>query len=855
MDRQKNDIKANRTLHTFGFALPHKTDPSQNQKSAISPRIFNIPNMKRLFLLVTLFFAYATAHSQNLSLNELFALCNKPNWDEVNEYMLKKGWEYHESSKGDDTHYNTITWSYEKEYYGDKAKGWFYLYTYEGLPNKISYSFFNKPSYNTIKSGITAAGMKLVDNSIEDNEIITKYGGSNFIVTVRTAKREREEDSYSDNSITAYSVVVIKKAGVYDQDNGLKKTFDDYGNLESEYTLKDGKINGTAKAYYSNGQIKVVSSFINGKKQGNSKEYDESGVLIAEYNYLNGEPNGIYKIYENGKLKITGGLLNGEKNGQFKIYDEESRIDKEYNMKLGLLDGAYTEYYYDEGKLLAKVTGFYANDQKTGLWQTIKIKEKGTELLESHTYVNDEKNGAFKEVSKDSIIFGTYKNGILHGSYKVYRSLTALFLGGLHGDTTNCPLIATGSYNEGQKNGYWKYYSLSKGLIKEGRYYNDLKSGEWKYYFENYVDEKSKPLHYSGKLFLIENYEDGKKSGKETRYAFLERKEVPCDTTGNSSINPLDTCHKMEYQKIFQTAYYKNGDLYGPFEQKDSAGVVTDKGNFINGKKDGIWLESYISTDIDDKKYYTFLRGNYSNGLETGIWEEYVEEDFIYTKYNYANGKLNGKTTNYNRYKKPREVKYFENGQLIKLDIYDSLGVDILRMYEIFDETSYSLKCKKTEYYNDGKASQVYTLKKEDSEKINHNFFELIFNISTGKKSDGNSGYADGEFKLYDNKEKVLIEGAFYKKDKVGVWRYYYYDINVYTEQAFNNNTGDVEKYFTITTGKLFSGKFIQNYENGILKYEFKISDGLREGKSKYYDENGKIVKTEKYEKGILQLK
>ena len=111
------------TLHTFGFAQPHKANPSQNQKSAISPRYFNILHMKRLLLLITLFFACVTAYSQNLSLNELFALCNKPNWDEVNEYMLKKGWEYHESSKGDDTHYNTITWSYEKEYYKDKAKG------------------------------------------------------------------------------------------------------------------------------------------------------------------------------------------------------------------------------------------------------------------------------------------------------------------------------------------------------------------------------------------------------------------------------------------------------------------------------------------------------------------------------------------------------------------------------------------------------------------------------------------------------------------------------------------------------------------------------------------------------------
>ena len=157
MNRQKNDRKANRTLHTFGFAQRHKTDPSQNQKSVIFPRHFNISNMKRLFLLVTLFFTYVTAHSQNLSLNELFTLCNKPNWDEVNEYMLKKGWEYHESSKGDDSHYNTITWSYEKEYYGDKAKGWFYLYTYEGYPNKISYSFFNKIIFcGGIKSGVSS---------------------------------------------------------------------------------------------------------------------------------------------------------------------------------------------------------------------------------------------------------------------------------------------------------------------------------------------------------------------------------------------------------------------------------------------------------------------------------------------------------------------------------------------------------------------------------------------------------------------------------------------------------------------------------------------------------------------------
>ena len=808
--------------------------------------------MKRNFLLsFFLFLIVLFTKAQTISVIELLQLSNKPNWEAVNTYLVGKGWEYYNSKAGDDENYNTVTWAYEKNNYNEKAQGWFYLYTFTGFPNKVAYSFRSKQTYNTIKNTLSTNGFKYIDTDIKDERVISKYANPYFIFLLSYIKKE--DDEYSDVNYTSYLVTVTKKAGVYDDDNGLKKTYDTNGNLESEFNLKDGKINGTTKAYYSNGQVKVISNFINGIKQGASKEFDENGTLTAEYNYLNGEPNGTYKIYENNKLKIIGGLLNGNKNGQFKVYDEEGRIDKEYNMKLGLLDGAYVEYYYDEGKLLAKVIGFYANDQKIGLWQTIKMKEKGTEIIGSYSYINGVKNGESKEVKKDSIIFSSYKNGVLDGSYKVYRSLTALLLGGLHGDTTNCPLVAVGSYSEGLKNSYWKFYSWSKGLIKEGRYYNDLETGEWKYYFENYVDEKGKVLPYSGKLFLIKNYEDGKKSGKETRYAFLESKEVPCDTTNNRNVNPLDTCHKMVYQKVFQTAYYKHDDLYGPFEQKDSVGVLTNKGNFINGKRDGLWFESYISKDFEGNNYYTFLRGYYSNGLETGSWDEFVKEDFIYTKYTYDNGRLNGKTTNYNRYKKPREEKYFENGRLQKLDVYDSLGVQIIRSYEIFDESSYSLKCRKTEFYNDGKASQVYTLKKENSEKINHNFFEFIFNISTGKKSDGNSGYADGEFKLYDNTGNILIEGTVFKKEKMGTWKYYYYDENVFSEQEFKNDIGGTEKYIVLKSGQPFSGKFIQKFDNGKLKYEFKISDGLRDGKSKYFDETGKVVNSEKYDKGILK--
>lgn len=809
--------------------------------------------VNKSLLIIIYFLFYLNVHSQNLSVIELLQLSNKSDWEAVNTALTGKGWEYYDSKEGDDNNYSIVTWALEKNNYDDKAQGWFKLYTYTGFPNKVSYQFRKKATYTNLKNTLASTGFKYIGTEIKDDQVISKYVNPYFIIELVYIQMKEDENTYSDNTHTSYLITVIKKAGVYDNDNGLKKTYDTNGNLESEFTLKDGKLNGTAKSYYANGQLKVVSNFINGTKQGLSKEYDEYGNPTAEYNYQNGELNGNYKIFENGKLKMSGSLLNATKNGQFKIYDEESLIDKEYCMKLGLLEGAYAEYYYDEGKLIAKITGVYSNDKKTGLWQTNKITDKGNELIEFHTYLNDEKNGTFKEVRKDSIMFGTYKNGVLDGSYKVYINLTAMLLGGLHGDTTNAPLVTTGKYSEGLKNGNWKFYSLGRLLIKEGRYYNDLETGEWKYYFDNYVDERSKPLPYSGKLFLIENYEDGKKSGRETRYASLTRKEVPCDTTNNSNVNPLDTCHQMVYQKIFQTAYFKSDKLHGPFEEKDSIGIVVGKGNFINGKRDGIWLESYVSKDSQDKNYYTFLRGNYINGVETGVWDEFVKEDFIYAKYNYVNGKLNGKTVEYNPNNKPREEKYFDEGKLKILKIYDSLGISIIRSYEILNESDYDIRCCKTEFNSDGKISQVYLLRKNDGETINHNFFEFMFILKTGKYSNGSNGYPDGEFKMYDRSDKILIQGTAYKKTKIGKWKFYYYDVNIYTEQEYNNDIGGAEKYFSINTNQQFSGKFVQKFDNGKLKYEFKISDGLRDGKSKYFDENGKVVNTQKYDKGVLQ--
>ena len=144
-------------------------------------------NKIRITICILLSFWTIKSSAQDLSLTDLQNICQKTNWEYVNQYLIKKGWEYFESEKGGSNRYNTITWSYSKNY-EDKAIGWFYLYTYEGLPNKISYDVFNQPAYNQIQNALTANGYKLQDNEIKDNEISTKYSSDVYLLKITTKK-------------------------------------------------------------------------------------------------------------------------------------------------------------------------------------------------------------------------------------------------------------------------------------------------------------------------------------------------------------------------------------------------------------------------------------------------------------------------------------------------------------------------------------------------------------------------------------------------------------------------------------------------------------------------------------------
>jgi antitoxin component YwqK of YwqJK toxin-antitoxin module len=765
-------------------------------------------------------------------LTDLTTLCSKKNWEDVNQSLLAKKWTYYDSKKGSTYKYNTITWSFNKDYYSEKAQAWFYLYTYEGYPNKISYSVFNKESYSIIQNSIASAGFKLVNSEIEDNEIISTYANANYTLKVSTEKRDKSDDySWESKSITAYNFTLIKKAGIYDPDNGKKIDYYYDGTVKAEYTLTNGKINGTFKLYNENGTIKRTGNFTNGLENGLFKEYDESGNLEAEYTMTNGKKNGVLKIYEDGKLSYSTTFKDDSKNGQ------------------------HIEYYYNDetGKLQLKQIGDYLNDEKNGTWKLFFIEENNTErLLKFENYSKGIKNGVFQDVKGDSLIIGSYRNDELHGEYKIYRDFVrSLFGGVIRTDISKLTLTNEGSYFEGLKSGYWKNYDLTGTLRSEGRFSNGQEIGEWKYYYTSFSDDKGGSQPYSKQLYLVTNYSNGKLDGKSTRYSYLEEEEFPCSEIDENK-NPLDTCKRLVYQKVFETTFYKNDKRNGPFEIRDSLNEIYAKGFFKDDLKDGEWYHRYSYKDFEEKPYFIYQKGNYTKDKRDGKWIQYYTEGKIAKTFNYKNGDLHGEYVEWNEFNKPREKKQFNYGKLTELITYDSLGEKPVNKYEIYDEKHNSYKCRKTEYYNDNtSASQEYWIKKEKD--IDHNWFELTFAMSVGKYSDGTTGYKDGEFKLFNSTNQPIVTGKYYKEDRIGLWIFYYYDQNVKIESNFTQGKRTDEKYLNLN-GELFSGEFVYFDNDNGIKEERKIKDGLRNGKTVYIDtKTKKTIKKESYKNGELK--
>jgi hypothetical protein len=98
----------------------------------------------------------------------------------------------------------------------------------------------------------------------------------------------------------------------------------------------------------------------------------------------------------------------------------------------------------------------------------------------------------------------------------------------------------------------------------------------------------------------------------------------------------------------------RGGIYYKKFSDIPFSGDITGnpKGEFKNGKREGVWIWENKNGQINTK-------GNYKNGMEDGSWVTYHENGELYTKGDFKNGNKVGAW-----------VRYWNNAQLMSKGEY-----------------------------------------------------------------------------------------------------------------------------------------------------------------------------------------
>ncbi|MFD0964287.1 toxin-antitoxin system YwqK family antitoxin [Pseudofulvibacter geojedonensis] len=796
--------------------------------------------MKYIMRVVVLFFVFIT-NAQNITLNDLQIVCNKKSSELVNQYLMNKGWEYYDSEKGDTYKYNTITWAYEKSSYDDKATGWFYLYTYEGEPNKVSYNVFNINSYNKIKKSLSSYGYKLKDDKIENDKIISTYENSKFRIEVTTSKR-KDNDIY-DRSFTSYSFMLIKKSGIYDPDNGIKTIYWKGTNkIKAIYDLKNGELNGDYKNFYESGNLKMTGAYQNGNRNGAFKFYYDNGNTKEEAHYINDKGNGLFKqYYENGDLEVEYYLKQGKLNGKLTRYENnQKKFTKQFLNDD--LEGDYEEYIYNkEGILSVILRGRYIKDKREGKWNYYSLdKDKKETVIISKNYKGDILDGNFQTVRGDSLIFGTYKNDKLNGKYLIYRDYLKMLVGGvIRTDTTNSnlKLETKGQYFNGKENGKWEYFGLNNNLIKTGSFINGDKDGKWRHYYANYVDKlTSKPLKYSGELYLEENYMNDVLHGKSIRYSTIDRIEYDCEDKDE------EKCYELKYKKVYVEENYNQGFLEGKYLEKDSTGFVKKTGSFKGGKMNGEWTSRKKIKD-----YIYVVKGHYSYGYKEGSFTYYFDDD-ISTKFleeEYYNNKLDGDSKAFLD-GKVNLIKKYSKGSLKKLRYFDN--DNLIEEFEVDSNYSLYKKIKKIEYQDNYVISKTYNYY-GNNDDFDKDFSDKLFNKSLKK----GTTYTDGYYVKKDKMNRKIESGVLKKNIRESKWVFNFYDSNLRKEVEYIEGEIYSEKYYTLNSSEPYSGMFkFMDLENNHI-HEIKIKDGLRNGITIIKDNQGNKIKKLKFKEGLLR--
>ena len=315
-------------------------------------------------------------------------------------------------------------------------------------------------------------------------------------------------------------------------------------------------------------------------------------------------------------------------------------------------------------------------------------------------------------------------------------------------------------------------------LINKTSYFSSIKTKKWNYYYKD------------GSLLQTSNY----KPGDTTEYLLTYYNELKKNTIKEGN-GVFETFYNSGKQK--KKISYENGVPNGNYFHWNPNGNMRIKGNYKNGKKEGLWMEYFIT----GQQVYQII--NYKNGLKHGEFKEHLKDGKLIIWGNYNNHNKEGKWE-----------YYFENGQL---DMVGSFKNDIQHGDWKFYYPNGVL------YYN---GNFINGLKNG----------EWNFNYNSGEK--WRIGNYKNDFKsglwttYYENKQKAM-EGEYEKGKENGEWSSWYENGQLKDKGSYKN--------------ALMNQSWEGYYKTGQIKYKGDYDLDNKTNKWTYWAHNGKIIETGDY--------
>ena len=304
---------------------------------------------------------------------------------------------------------------------------------------------------------------------------------------------------------------------------------------------------------------------------------------------------------------------------------------------------------------------------------------------------------------------------------------------------------------------------------------------------------------------------------------------------------------------------------------------------YYKGKKEGlrkIYFENgNLSNEVhyfDDSRegkttdYYNngkILRvKNYKNNFGNGEFTEYYRNGQIKVKGNYKDGLRDGEFKFYSENNKYLGSVFYKNKEIIKNTLSKEDEENLSTSFEFADmalflrSTTRDIVGATTDVYPSGKP-RLYMPYNVNGE-LHGDYIEFYEDGKISYKITYENGIRQGKFMGYLENGKVIEEKNYVDGKKEGK-ALETFEGMIQMKTNYKNNKIDGAMFLYYPSGKLLQkrnfingkaeGELVEYYENGVVKEKAYFINDKQEREHFFYDEKGKLIKTDIYKNGIKQ--